>query len=174
MSAIPNEEQPILESLIKCVPWCGCRNGEATRHVPVLTQACTLSFPRQTISLCCSIRNRLTALKKDSSTYVKPQDVQQLYQAVIKQVTRLNAVRDELAANDASNDASSRPPRPGAEPTGEPDASLLTETNRVDTTLNDVFSLLSLFFLTIGKSRETPATFCQLGSMKVSAPHDDG
>ena len=113
----------------------------------------------------CSIRNRLTALKKDSSTYVKPHDVQQIYQAVIKQVTRLNAVRDEMAANDSSSENNNRPARPGNE--GEPDTTVLTEINRVDTTLNDVFSLLSLFFLTIGKSRETPATFCQLGSMKV-------
>jgi hypothetical protein len=39
--------------------------------------------------------------------------------------------------------------------------------NRVDTTLKDVFQLLSLFFLTIGKSREAPATLCQLAAMKV-------
>lgn len=115
-----------------------------------------------------SIRNRLTALKKDSSHYIRPQDVQQLYQAVIKQVTRLNSVRDEMAANDTST-GSARPSRPGAEGGGEPDTSSLISTNRVDTTLNDVFSLLSLFFLTIGKSRETPATFSQLGCMKVCA-----
>ena len=114
-----------------------------------------------------SIRNRLTALKKDSSHYIKPQDVQQLYQAVIKQVTRLNNVRDEMAANTSASE-STRPPRPGVEAGGEPDTTSLISTNRVDTTLNDVFSLLSLFFLTIGKSRETPATFSQLGCMKVS------
>jgi hypothetical protein len=108
----------------------------------------------------------LTALKKDSSHFIKPQDVQQLYQAVIKQVTRLNAVRDEMAANDAAS-GTTRPTRPGTETGGEPDTTALISTNRVDTTLNDVFSLLSLFFLTIGKSRETPATFSQLGCMKV-------
>ena len=41
------------------------------------------------------------------------------------------------------------------------------ETNRVDTTLADVFQLLSLFFLTIGKSRSAPATYCQLAAMQV-------
>lgn len=92
--------------------------------------------------------------------------MQQLYQAVIKQVTRLNAVRDEMAANDPSTETT-RPTRPGAEGV-EADTAQLVSTNRVDTTLNDVFSLLSLFFLTIGKSRETPATFSQLGCMKVS------
>ena len=116
-------------------------------------------------TLAVSIRNRLTALKKDSSHYIRPQDVQQLYQAVIKQVTRLNAVRDEMAANNSAGETS-RPARPGAEAGVEPDTISLIATNRVDTTLNDVFSLLSLF-LTIGKSRETPATFSQLGCMKV-------
>jgi len=38
----------------------------------------------------------------------------------------------------------------------------------VDTIIADVFSLLSLFFLTIGKSRETPATYCQIVAMRVS------
>ncbi|MCO5555841.1 hypothetical protein L7F22_009386 [Adiantum nelumboides] len=132
MSAIPIEEQPILESLI-------------------------------------NIRNRLTALKKDSSTYVKPQDVQQLYQAVIKQVSRLNTVRDESTANDTGD--SKRPSRTGEGSNVEADHTVMTEINRVDTTLNDVFSLLSLFFLTIGKSRETPATFCQLASMKQLLGH---
>lgn len=41
------------------------------------------------------------------------------------------------------------------------------EMNRVDTTLADVFHLLSLFFLTIGKSRSAPATYCQLAIMMV-------
>ena len=60
--------------------------------------------------------------------------------------------------------------------------------NRVDTVLNDVFQvsssplstrwqlmdrvqLLSLFFLTIGKARESPATFCQLATMKRLLTH---
>lgn len=43
-----------------------------------------------------------------------------------------------------------------------------SEPNRVDTVLADVFALLSLFFLTIGKSRETPAIYCQIASMRVS------
>ena len=34
-----------------------------------------------------SIRNRLTALKKDRGEYIKPADVNSLYQAVIKQGT---------------------------------------------------------------------------------------
>lgn len=43
-----------------------------------------------------------------------------------------------------------------------------TYNNRLDTTLADVFSLLSLFFLTIGRTRECPATYCQIASLRVS------
>lgn len=44
-----------------------------------------------------------------------------------------------------------------------------SETNRVDQVLNDVFNLLSLFFLTIGKTKESPGTYCQIASMRVSS-----
>jgi hypothetical protein len=43
-----------------------------------------------------------------------------------------------------------------------------TYNNRVDAALSDVFSLLSLFFLTIGRTREGPATYSQIASMRVS------
>lgn len=43
-----------------------------------------------------------------------------------------------------------------------------TYNNRLDTTLADVFSLLSLFYLTIGKTKDTLATYCQIASMRVS------
>ena len=32
-----------------------------------------------------------------------------------------------------------------------------------------MFSLLSLFYLTIGKTKDTPATYSQIASMRVSA-----
>lgn len=122
-----------------------------------------------------NIRNRLTALKKDSSEFIRSHDVQQLYQQVIKQVTKLNAVRDEQAANaQASSSASSTSDHHDAgdqsTSNGSDDSPVLQQ-NRVDTTLNDVFSLLSLFFLTIGRSRESPATFSQLSCMKQLLDH---
>lgn len=43
--------------------------------------------------------------------------------------------------------------------------------NRTDAILKDVSQLLSLFFLTIGKSREAPATLCQLSIMKQLLDH---
>ncbi|KAF8967681.1 hypothetical protein BDZ97DRAFT_1802751 [Flammula alnicola] len=90
-----------------------------------------------------NIRNRLTALKKDRGEFIKASDVNQLYQAVVKQITKLNGVRDD---NTAYN-------------------------NRLDTTLADVFSLLSLFYLTIGKTRDAPATYCQIASMRQILNH---
>ncbi|KAA1470329.1 hypothetical protein DENSPDRAFT_836110 [Dentipellis sp. KUC8613] len=90
-----------------------------------------------------NIRNRLTALKKDRGEYIKASDVNNLYQAIIKQVTKLNDVRnDDTAYN-----------------------------NRLDTLLADVFNLLSLFFLTIGKTKEAPATYSQLASMRQILDH---
>lgn len=90
-----------------------------------------------------NIRNRLTALKKDRGEYIKASDVNQLYQAIVKQVTRLNEVRDDHTAYN----------------------------NRLDTTLADVFNLLSLFFLTIGKTKECPATYSQIASMRQILDH---
>ncbi|KAI0788848.1 hypothetical protein C8Q75DRAFT_768208 [Abortiporus biennis] len=90
-----------------------------------------------------NIRNRLTALKKDRGEYIKASDVNSLYQAIVKQVTRLNEVRDDHT----------------------------TYNNRLDTTLADVFNLLSLFYLTIGKTRECPATYSQIASMRQILDH---
>ncbi|KAF9462920.1 hypothetical protein BDZ94DRAFT_1298219 [Collybia nuda] len=90
-----------------------------------------------------NIRNRLTALKKNRAEYVKATDVNSLYQAVVKQITKLNDVRDDNT----------------------------TYNNRLDTTLADVFSLLSLFYLTIGKTKDTLATYCQIASMRQILNH---
>ncbi|KAJ9109927.1 hypothetical protein QFC19_001908 [Naganishia cerealis] len=46
-----------------------------------------------------------------------------------------------------------------------------SETNRVDQVLNDVFSLLSLFFLTIGKTKESPGTYSQIASIRQLLDH---
>ncbi|KZT65752.1 hypothetical protein DAEQUDRAFT_814051 [Daedalea quercina L-15889] len=92
-----------------------------------------------------NIRNRLTALKKDRGEYIKPSDVNALYQAIIKQVTRLNEVRDDHT----------------------------TYNNRLDTTLADVFNLLSLFFLTIGRTKESPSKYSQIASMRQILEHMD-
>lgn len=102
-----------------------------------------------------SIRNRLTALKKDRTEYLRAKDVLDIYASLMTQVTRLNDIRARPADTESTMDEPQQP----------------QEENRVDTILNDVFQLLSLFFLRIGKSRESPATFCQLGTMKRLLTH---
>ncbi|KAF9005994.1 hypothetical protein BDQ17DRAFT_1467113 [Cyathus striatus] len=110
---------------------------------PLSSSPC-LVFPELPIlEAVINIRNRLTALKKDRGEYIKASDVNQLYQAVVKQVTKLNDIRDDKTAYN----------------------------NRLDTTLADVFSLLSLFYLTIGKTKDTPATYCQIASMRQILNH---
>ncbi|TFK51647.1 hypothetical protein OE88DRAFT_1698701 [Heliocybe sulcata] len=89
-----------------------------------------------------NIRNRLTALKKDRGEYIKASDVNALYQQIVKQVTKLNDVRDDSSGS-----------------------------NRLDTLLADVFNLLSLFYLTIGKTKECPATYSQIASMRQILDH---
>ncbi|GAA5860935.1 hypothetical protein JCM3774_003193 [Rhodotorula dairenensis] len=120
------------------------------------------------------IRNRLTALKKDRTEYIRANDVLDIYASLMTQVTRLNEVR---ATPKATNDGNGVGAGAGADG-DDADAGAVSrepavehEENRVDTILNDVFQLLSLFFLRIGKSREAPATFCQLGTMKRLLTH---
>ncbi|EIW79155.1 hypothetical protein CONPUDRAFT_107257 [Coniophora puteana RWD-64-598 SS2] len=90
-----------------------------------------------------NIRNRLTALKRDRGEFIKASDVNTLYQQVVKQVTKLNDVRDESQ----------------------------TYNNRVDTTLADVFQLLSLCYLTLGRTKECPAVYSQIASMRQILNH---
>ncbi|KAG6381499.1 hypothetical protein JVT61DRAFT_81 [Boletus reticuloceps] len=109
-----------------------------------------------------NIRNRLTALKRDRADFIKPSAVNALYQAVVKQgpcvrpprspppqharsVTKLNDIRE--------------------------DNNSTTCNNRVDTTLADVFSLLSLCYLTLGRTKECPAVYSQLASMRQILTH---
>ncbi|OCF59781.1 hypothetical protein L486_02454 [Kwoniella mangroviensis CBS 10435] len=87
-----------------------------------------------------------------------------IYNSVVKQVTRLNTIRDEQSHNQSSLSNNAAASSSTSKPT-------IQEANRVDTVLSDVFGLLSLFFLTIGKSRETPATYCQIASMRQILSH---
>jgi len=113
-----------------------------------------------------NIRNRLTALKKlTANEYVKPSEVLAIYHAALQQVTRLNAIREQQPSVEQDDKTPTE---------GDPSTSELAvpgEPNRLDTTLSDIFHLLSLFFLTIGKAKEAPATFCQLATMNRLLSH---
>ena len=92
-----------------------------------------------------SIRDELSLLKSDRSTYIRSEDVLPHYDAVIKQVHKLNDVRKESGN--------------------------VREQNRVDRVLEDCFQLISLFFMTIGRTREAPVAYAFTSTMKRLLDH---
>ena len=89
------------------------------------------------------IRDYLSILKQDRSTYVKSADVVQHYNQLIEQVELLNKIR----------------------------VNKREEQNRVDTVLDDCFQLISLFFLTIGRNHEAPAIYAATSTVKRLLEH---
>jgi len=90
-----------------------------------------------------NIRDHLSILKQDRTSYVKSQDVMKHYEAVIEQVQALNKIRENKR----------------------------NEQNRVDTVLDDCFQLISLFFLTIGRNSEAPAVYSAISTVKRLLDH---
>ncbi|CAO3687540.1 unnamed protein product [Umbelopsis vinacea] len=88
-----------------------------------------------------AIRHGLSALKKDRDSYTKPDIVLNLWSDTEKQIEKLYEIRSENVWNSESR-------------------------NRVNDVLDDVMSLLSLFFMSIGKTREIPAVYAQLVTVK--------
>ncbi|KAK4610503.1 CUB1 family protein [Fulvia fulva] len=89
------------------------------------------------------IRDHLSLLKQDRTTYVKSADVTKYYTQLIEQVELLNRIRSDKR----------------------------NEQNRVDTVLDDCFRLISLFFLTIGRNREAPAIYSAVSTVKRLLDH---
>ena len=85
------------------------------------------------------VRDQLSILKGDRSSYIRTQDVLDLYNKLIHEVEKLNGLR----------------------------TSKRNEQNRVDTVLDDCFQLISLFFLTIGRNQEAPAVYSAVSTVKV-------
>jgi hypothetical protein len=90
-----------------------------------------------------NLRDSLSLLKQDRSTYVKSQDVLLLYNNLIDQVEALNRIR----------------------------ADKRNEQNRLDSALDDCFQLISLFFLTIGRNHEAPAVYSAVSTVKRLLDH---
>ncbi|KAB8072026.1 hypothetical protein BDV29DRAFT_178212 [Aspergillus leporis] len=78
-------------------------------------------------------RDALLLIKQDKSSYIKSRDVLPLYEEVISEVDKLNAVR---------KGKDRRLPH-----------------NRLDYVLGDCFQLISLLFLTVGRNNEAPAVY---------------
>ncbi|PQE03714.1 hypothetical protein CJF30_00006428 [Rutstroemia sp. NJR-2017a BBW] len=90
-----------------------------------------------------AIRDELTLLKSDRTSYVKAADVLALYDRTVEQVKLLTEIRAD-----------------------KPD-----EQNRVDRVLDGCFQLLSLFFMTIGKTNEAPAAYSLTSTIKRLLDH---
>ena len=92
---------------------------------------------------------------------------------ILTKVTKLNAIREERRISDAAQDATKDSDAPEISGGMSNSDYTTTKNTRVDTMLVDVFYLLSLFFLTVGRSRECPAMFSQIGCMKQLLDHMD-
>ncbi|CAC9893199.1 unnamed protein product [Aureobasidium pullulans] len=84
------------------------------------------------------LRDQLSVLKSDRTSYIRTQDVLDLYTTLIGEVEKLNDLRTDKR----------------------------NEQNRVDTVLDDCFQLVSLFFLTIGRNQEAPAVYSAVSTVK--------
>lgn len=99
------------------------------------------------------IRDKLSLLKQDRSTYIRSQDVMKLYEEVMQQVERLNTLRTHKPEEQNKGIAD------GPDSSPWPFRAVFTNSisHKVDLVLDDCFALISLFFLTIGRNQEAPA-----------------
>ncbi|KAK1836022.1 hypothetical protein QBC39DRAFT_340239 [Podospora conica] len=98
---------------------------------------------REILDTLVGIRDHLLLLKRDRTKYIRTQDVMLIYDQVVEQVRRLNEIR--------------KGERPGE--------------NRLDKVLESCFQLLSLFFMTIGRTTEAPAAYALTSTIKRLLDH---
>lgn len=92
-----------------------------------------------------AIRDQLLLLKQDRTKYIRSQDVIGLYEQTIEEIRKVNEIR-----GDAKDQA------------GE---------NRLDKIIESCFQLLSLFFMTIGRTNEAPAAYSLTSTIKRLLQH---
>ncbi|KAK0755013.1 hypothetical protein B0T18DRAFT_315459 [Schizothecium vesticola] len=98
---------------------------------------------REILDSLVGIRDHLLLLKRDRTKYIRTQDVMLIYNQVVQQVRQLNEIRK-------------------GERAGE---------NRLDKILESCFQLLSLFFMTIGRTTEAPAAYALTSTIKRLLDH---
>ncbi|KAK4219729.1 hypothetical protein QBC37DRAFT_272316 [Rhypophila decipiens] len=91
-----------------------------------------------------SIRDQLLLMKRDRTKYIRSQDVMLLYDQVVEQVRLVNEIRK--GENDKAE-------------------------NRLDRVLESCLQLLSLFFMTIGRTTEAPAAYALTSTIKRLLDH---
>ncbi|KAL2134097.1 hypothetical protein VTI74DRAFT_984 [Chaetomium olivicolor] len=98
---------------------------------------------RQILDKLTAIRDQLLLLKRDRTKYIRTEDVMTLYEQLEEQVKHLNEIRK-------------------GEHKGE---------NRLDKVLESCFQLISLFFMTIGRTTEVPAAYALTSTIKRLLDH---
>ncbi|TVY65709.1 UPF0662 protein [Lachnellula suecica] len=107
------------------------------------------------------IRDELTLLKSDRTSYVKSSDVMPLYDRVVEQVQLLNDIRAEKPEEENQ----------GAFPTAACLTITYSQASTVDRVLDGCFQLLSLFFMTIGRNKEAPAAYALTSTIRRLLDH---
>ncbi|KAK3307897.1 uncharacterized protein B0T15DRAFT_522932 [Chaetomium strumarium] len=98
---------------------------------------------RQILDRLTVIRDKLLLLKRDRTQYIRSQDVMVLYDQLVDQVKQLNEIRK-------------------GEHRGE---------NRLDRVLESCLQLISLFFMTIGRTNDVPAAYALTSTIKRLLDH---
>lgn len=92
-----------------------------------------------------AIRDQLLLLKQDRTKYIRSQDVLTLYEQIIEEVRKVNDIRAATTNGFAEN--------------------------RLDKVMDSCFQLLSLFFMTIGRTGEAPAAYALTSTIKRLLEH---
>ncbi|KAF9940346.1 hypothetical protein BGZ65_007237 [Modicella reniformis] len=106
-----------------------------------------------------SIKHRLTVIKKDRSQFIKASTVTAIYEELSVLLQRLEEIRGGGTTCNSSNSSSSN--------------NIWSFRNNVNSVLDDVFVILSLCFMAIGKTKESPATYVQLLTIKDLKQYED-
>lgn len=91
-----------------------------------------------------AIRDSLLLLKRDRTNYIKSSDVMVLYDQTIEEVRKVTEVRSGVNGHSE---------------------------NRLDKVMESCFQLLSLFFMTIGRTGEAPAAYALTSTIKRLLDH---
>ncbi|KAH6840656.1 hypothetical protein B0I37DRAFT_315844 [Chaetomium sp. MPI-CAGE-AT-0009] len=98
---------------------------------------------RQILERLTVIQDKLILLKRDRTKYIRTQDVMELQDQLVEQVRQVNEIRK-------------------GEHKGE---------NRLDKVLESCLQLISLFFMTIGRTSEVPAAYALTSTIKRLLDH---
>jgi hypothetical protein len=118
---------------------------------------------RQILDRLTVIRDNLLLLKRDRTKYIRTQDVMQLYEKLVDQVKELNEIRkgEHKGENRRTWGMTQRC-------SGVAIALTLAA---VDKVLESCFQLISLFFMTIGRTTEVPAAYALTSTIKRLLDH---